>query len=468
MQPPPVSRVSEIRRSSIARRLVKWLAYGVGGLIGLVVLILLAVIFWPDAPPPEDGEMIPVFTEGGGPNNPLVEFVKNAPNAVGVGLLSEEAKELRVGSEPELREHLKRNENLLNAWDKLVQSDRDSWRWRLQDSALVSRPLEFEGWQKLQDVCNLDRCRIVLLVRDGRLSEAAEKALALIASGEALFHAEGDGMDFLVSSTVKSIGVSCMEEVLIASRNDGMVLTDLQAKMSRLEGDCLSATKHMLQVEYLTTKKILNNWDEYLAAGLKRRRIRSAKWLIDVNRSLNIYIEFQRPLLVSASKDTSTLSKAAIRHNYARREWRPYPARFLSLNFFGDHTAHDRAGSLNLVVDRGIRGQFWSTAMPVIIALRRHELEKGKLPVDLEKLVPEYLPKVPLDPYDGAPLRWNLEKKRLYSVCSNGKDDGGDFGRPMMARFEFGDLGLFYLWGEEYKAYHRKLYAPLNELLRRR
>ena len=45
----------------------------------------------------------------------------------------------------------------------------------------------------------------------------------------------------------------------------------------------------------------------------------------------------------------------------------------------------------------------------------------------LEELVPQFLPSVPLDPYDGQPLRY----KRLpagfvvYSIGADGRDDGG-------------------------------------------
>jgi hypothetical protein len=53
----------------------------------------------------------------------------------------------------------------------------------------------------------------------------------------------------------------------------------------------------------------------------------------------------------------------------------------------------------------------------------KHE-HNGELPESLEALVPGYLPVVPVDPYDGKPLRF--DRKKLRSVGPNLKDDGGN------------------------------------------
>jgi hypothetical protein len=63
------------------------------------------------------------------------------------------------------------------------------------------------------------------------------------------------------------------------------------------------------------------------------------------------------------------------------------------------------------------------------IALKRFELKHGKLPETLAELAPEYLPSVPIDPYDGKPLKYHPNEDGtflLYSVGDDGLDDGGD------------------------------------------
>jgi hypothetical protein len=63
------------------------------------------------------------------------------------------------------------------------------------------------------------------------------------------------------------------------------------------------------------------------------------------------------------------------------------------------------------------------------IALKRYQLKHGSYPPELSSLVPEFVPKVPLDPVDGQPLRYRRNADGtflLYSVGENGKDDGGN------------------------------------------
>ena len=68
-------------------------------------------------------------------------------------------------------------------------------------------------------------------------------------------------------------------------------------------------------------------------------------------------------------------------------------------------------------------------ATRVILALRAYQLTHGNLPSDLNALVPEFLDAVPADDFDGQPLRYAPDRKIVYSVGQNLKDDGGDDSR---------------------------------------
>jgi hypothetical protein len=63
------------------------------------------------------------------------------------------------------------------------------------------------------------------------------------------------------------------------------------------------------------------------------------------------------------------------------------------------------------------------------VALKRFQLQHGKLPETLDELAPEFFRFVPIDPYDGKSLRYHPNADGtylLYSVGDDGKDDGGD------------------------------------------
>lgn len=62
-----------------------------------------------------------------------------------------------------------------------------------------------------------------------------------------------------------------------------------------------------------------------------------------------------------------------------------------------------------------------------LLAAERYRLETGKVPAGWNDLVPKYFPNIPLDPYDGKPVRWKTTPTGfiLYSVWTNKIDDGG-------------------------------------------
>lgn len=64
-------------------------------------------------------------------------------------------------------------------------------------------------------------------------------------------------------------------------------------------------------------------------------------------------------------------------------------------------------------------------AMRLKIALRLYERRHAKLPTTLAGLVDDrLLPEVPSDPYDGKPFRYSPERRVIWSVNQNGKNEG--------------------------------------------
>jgi hypothetical protein len=63
----------------------------------------------------------------------------------------------------------------------------------------------------------------------------------------------------------------------------------------------------------------------------------------------------------------------------------------------------------------------------VAVAVERYRLRHGVWPDTLGALIPELLPAVPTDAFDGQPLRYRLlsDGVVIYSVGADTKDDGG-------------------------------------------
>lgn len=110
--------------------------------------------------------------------------------------------------------------------------------------------------------------------------------------------------------------------------------------------------------------------------------------------------------------------------------------------------------SMRYPISRIIRPAFASVCQSVVrgnavvrmaaaaIACERFRHRHGRLPESLKELVPEFLADVPIDPFDGQPLRYIAEEDgfKVYSIGPNRIDDGGhhdEVGYPMQGDFVF-------------------------------
>jgi hypothetical protein len=77
------------------------------------------------------------------------------------------------------------------------------------------------------------------------------------------------------------------------------------------------------------------------------------------------------------------------------------------------------------------------------LAATRYRLDQGAFPATIAELVPQYLDDVPLDPFDGNPMRMIVHPREclIYSIGPDLKDDGG---KPFDRKTKTGDI-LFVL-----------------------
>jgi len=90
-------------------------------------------------------------------------------------------------------------------------------------------------------------------------------------------------------------------------------------------------------------------------------------------------------------------------------------------------------GWLRFIPSISDQERLWDRGMSVLLALERYRCAHGEYPATLDELVPTALESLPLDPFSGAPFRYQRvpateegdDSFLLYSVGADGKDDGG-------------------------------------------
>lgn len=81
------------------------------------------------------------------------------------------------------------------------------------------------------------------------------------------------------------------------------------------------------------------------------------------------------------------------------------------------------------------RVETFSTLVMTMLALRAFRMEHGYYPAHLQDLVPKYLTKVPVDPFDGiATLRYQINRQR-YQLWSIGPDGVDNQAKPVISEF---------------------------------
>ncbi|MES9901776.1 MAG: hypothetical protein ABW168_03720 [Sedimenticola sp.] len=75
-------------------------------------------------------------------------------------------------------------------------------------------------------------------------------------------------------------------------------------------------------------------------------------------------------------------------------------------------------------------------SVKTVAAIMSYKSNYGDMPSSLQALVPEFLPSLPIDLFDGGDLKYSQEKGFLYSVGTNYSDDGGSVDSYFVRRCE--------------------------------
>jgi hypothetical protein len=200
-----------------------------------------------------------------------------------------------------------------------------------------------------------------------------------------------------------------------------------------------SRFKMVLRMEYMFIREKMENNGEKLMEEL--REMKKNGWIKDIptrfsvkpNALLREHAELLRGRLADYSSDVYVPYSAPPPPKssipYFIREW--FFGKWLEIEkepewrgwFKAENTAYGSAWSLT------IKNKALVRLTQTTLALRAYWLEHDhQLPPTLDALVPEYLPEMPADPFGRSkiPIRYDAERRLLWSIGSDGIDDGGD------------------------------------------
>jgi len=284
----------------------------------------------------------------------------------------------------------------------------------------------------LLQLSNVAQLKAAWLMRQGREEEALVTGLELIEVGGLVQRGRGPLVPYLVANVLKGTGCYILRDVAARSSPDTEALKGAARRLGRLtsRGDELALT---YRAEYEMWASLV---DKFKAGTLPpemgpRLGFDGLAVFLKVNGTKRLLASSLRVLAANATRPYAEMSRPPA----------PYGEQIGVMSLLCSTNPTGKLVYLSAMgwsVDENrpaLDGPLWlkcrhnsdMAATQVLLALVAYRAERGRLPSALNELVPEYLDAIPLDDFDGQPLRYNNREGVVYSVGRDLKDEGGAF-----------------------------------------
>ena len=224
----------------------------------------------------------------------------------------------------------------------------------------------------------------------------------------------GGLISVLVTVSIQSMTAELGCEILASAKPDAMPL-EAVSSLWREERDFADAWRTAMRNEGGSFRKAV---DSTRSGGTLRQRL-----LLKKNKTLNAYHGTVRRVM-AASFQSFPSQKAAQEAGLGDQPESDSPLlRRWDPNATGDRLLNG-ARLLGRLVPALPRALFVPRAMRVRLAIYRwRQAHPGQWPVSLMELVPDYLPEVPKDPWNGDSLLWDQAMRTVYAAGADWKPD---------------------------------------------
>ena len=98
------------------------------------------------------------------------------------------------------------------------------------------------------------------------------------------------------------------------------------------------------------------------------------------------------------------------------------------------------SGNFNRAIEKKYYVDCFTDMTRLRLAILEYRRDHGALPDSLNALAPKYIDVLPYDRFDGKSLRYDRERKILYSAGMNFKDDKGAFKNTISDKTSWKDM----------------------------
>jgi hypothetical protein len=309
---------------------------------------------------------------------------------------------------------LANNQQALQLLDKAMQMP----SLQVPEVQMLQELPYLSGWKRLSQVALI---RANATWRAGRELEAFQQAMALVRLGRRMQESKGAVLHYLVGTAVKAQGLSWMRARAHSTRLTPQQLAGIVAELEAIPSGS-TALAETLRVEYqMQVKGLADLRAGRLQPGGEVGRFVPIKLLPVYNhgKTKRLFANATQGLIESADLP---YAKAKL-PNF---DTRPSPAKIiLSGNLAGEVFYWMTMPATMVVIKKRCQESVDLQTTRLLLAMRAYQLKHQRLPDSLGALAPEFIAAVPEDAFNGEPLRYSADKKVIYSVGENLRDDDG-------------------------------------------
>ena len=297
-----------------------------------------------------------------------------------------------------------------------------------QNMALINVDTPLPGLEKWRSVAEVVSLNSLYLFKQGREKEAFDDSVRLIKMGQLIGNSpRPNSIQYLIGILFQNFGIDRLKSMVPFT---SLPLDDLKSYIKELDDTQIAKEQGgvIIKEEYM----IINNSFDLLKRETQRlieeesfplRLLDKLSYYYKLNKTKKLFFEYY--LIQSKNFDKKYYSET----NFSTLG-NPFfstlgTQKFFTENLIGkiiyEYNANNFGGFFSLTCKQN----FLINAIQVLIALKAYKIEKGETPASLNILTPNYISEVPIDPFDGRPIRFSIFNKTIYSVGEDLKENGG-------------------------------------------
>lgn len=280
-----------------------------------------------------------------------------------------------------------------------------------------------------RSISSVSALRAQDLARKGNGRESLEEAFKSVAVGQKIEESQGALIEYLVGMAIKSNGLKTIQFVAGAVPvNELVAYRDILNTVYENEEGLIAAFKNEYQMGVWSLNEIdANGFPFAFAEDAEDMDIpdflkgQLGGFYFRKNETQALAAEFTRSQVENIKRVCSTLQDIEVR-KVAPPTWRAY----ITENALGMMLYDVVSSSFNTLHVKRCDEDARVAATQTIIGIEAFRKDTGDYPQSLSELIPQYLPSVPLDPYDDTPFKFIREKNIVYSVGRDKVDSSGN------------------------------------------